>query len=127
MFHQELDGIAGYATAKTLEDAFRWRNRERRGFFIVKRTKALHIHAPLFERHKVADHFFDTDGFQYFVYGSLANQGFVSLFLLRYDDAGKQKSIVLSEKSPTGLEENLFPPFSSQPEGYGADPSVVSS
>ena len=73
VLHQKADGVAAFATAKTLVYFFGRRDRKRRCFFAMKRAEAKVIGAPSFELHKIAHYFEDVDTVDNALYGFLTN------------------------------------------------------
>jgi hypothetical protein len=76
MLHQKTDSIPTSSAAKTFKDLLGWGNRERRRFFIVKRTKAKIVGSPFFEFYKSADNFSNVNAAENLLYRLRRDQKF---------------------------------------------------
>ncbi len=81
MLHQKADGVAAASASEAFEDLLGRGYGERRGFFIMKRTKTEVIGAPFFQFHKTADNFRNVNAAEDLLYGlrrdHLNNCGFL--------------------------------------------------
>jgi hypothetical protein len=73
MFHDETDRIPAFATAKAFVEFLAGRNRERRGFFVVKGTETDIIGTSFLQFDKFANDIYDVKTPQYLLYGFLGD------------------------------------------------------
>jgi hypothetical protein len=74
MLHQERDGITAFAAAKTFENFFGGRNRERWRSLVVKGTVAQIVGAAFFQLDKRTDDFNNIEPRKDLLYGVLCDQ-----------------------------------------------------
>jgi hypothetical protein len=73
--HDEPDGIATFATAKTFVDFLARGDCEGWRLFVMKRTVAKVIGTSFFEFDETADNVYDVDSVLYLLYSLFADQG----------------------------------------------------
>lgn len=71
MLHDEANGIATPAAAKTFVNLFCGWNTERRGFFIMEGAEAKIVRSPFFQLDKSTDYVNNVNSAKYFLYSGL--------------------------------------------------------